>query len=99
MSQESSERCVSREPEFPGHLIHQAIEFDNCDLLQDLMSGDEVRKYVDCLKLLNCCLDLQKLYVQSTDANGRTALHKSVEMESIPCTKLLLESGGKFLYQ
>lgn len=28
--------------EFPGHLIHQAVHWDNPDLLQDLLSGDQV---------------------------------------------------------
>ena len=28
--------------EFPGHLIHQAVHWDNPDLLQDLLSGEQV---------------------------------------------------------
>lgn len=28
--------------EFPGCLLHQAVKFSNHDLLQDLLSGEEV---------------------------------------------------------
>ena len=35
--------------EFPGHLLHQAVKFSNRDLLQDLLSGEEVSVH-ECLE-------------------------------------------------
>lgn len=35
--------------EFPGYLLHQAVKFSNRDLLQDLLSGEEVS--------VHCCLE------------------------------------------
>ena len=37
--------------EFSGHLIHQAVRWDNRDLLQDLLTGDQV-----CLLAYACLI-------------------------------------------
>lgn len=38
----------------------------------------------------------QRNFLQSTDAEGKTVLHKAVEASDIACCKLLLEAGGWF---
>lgn len=42
--------------EFAGHLLHQAVQFSNRDLLQDLLSGEEVSVHVSPLHPLNLLL-------------------------------------------
>ena len=62
--------------EFPGHLIHQAVNWDNPELLLDLLQGD------------------QKFFIDSTDSDGRTALHVAVYTGNMLCTKILLQNGA-----
>lgn len=62
--------------EFPGHLIHQAVNWDNPELLLDLLQGD------------------QKYFIDSTDSDGRTALHVAAYTGNMLCTKILLQNGA-----